>query len=158
MNFQDRRDPLTTHGLAGQVSSISGTTFGAQTTPRLTHTPTTDFQPPYFPPPYPPQSMDFNAAAHMNPADPYINHFNQQYFPDNRLLQRDEQLQRGYAAYGRDYARRPDILYQAGHPDLHPDSALLGLHGSSLPAALEDASQVSYATLFLYEIILRISH
>ena len=46
-------------------------------TPRLRHTPTTtDFQPPYFPPPYsmPQQPVDF-PHHHVNP-DPYTAHLN----------------------------------------------------------------------------------
>ncbi|XP_066273346.1 transcription factor AP-2-epsilon-like isoform X2 [Branchiostoma lanceolatum] len=70
----------------GTISSSSTASFSSP--PRLSHTPTTDFQPPYFPPPYnlPPQQTqhDFHHPA-MN-ADPYshlnsLHHSQHQQYP-----------------------------------------------------------------------------
>ncbi|GAB6029933.1 hypothetical protein CHUAL_005628 [Chamberlinius hualienensis] len=56
--------PISGLGSVGGAGSFGGA-------PRLSHTPTTDFQPPYFPPPYnlPQQQLDFH-HTHVNP-DPY---------------------------------------------------------------------------------------
>jgi transcription factor AP-2 len=54
-------------------------------------TPTTDFQPPYFPPPFPTtqQQIDFHAAAHLTAAggDPYsqLNSLHQQHYQGHQL-------------------------------------------------------------------------
>lgn len=70
---------VTSHGGGlGPITSIGGSTATFSSAPRLTHTPTSDFQPPYFPPPYnlPQQQLDFHHAHAVNAAaaaaaDPY---------------------------------------------------------------------------------------
>ncbi|CAL4061653.1 unnamed protein product [Meganyctiphanes norvegica] len=59
--------PITSIGRVGDFT----TTGGFTTTPRI-HTPTTDFQPPYFPPPY--IATDNQMTTHHPSADPYQLH------------------------------------------------------------------------------------
>ncbi|KAH9406413.1 Transcription factor AP-2-alpha, partial [Tyrophagus putrescentiae] len=83
----DRRDLVSGHGGGlGPITSLGGGSGGAgsfgSSSARLTHTPTaSDFQPPYFPPPYnlQQQQLDFHhahAAAAVAAADPYAAHLN----------------------------------------------------------------------------------
>jgi transcription factor AP-2 alpha/beta len=153
--LQDRRGELVSaHGISQIGTSSASSTFG--TGPRLSHTPTSDFQPPYFPPPYnltPQQSVDFH-HPHVN--DPYSHlnsfhqgsqqHYHQLHPPERPLKYRDDPLNMhpGIGSYDarRDYGsiRRPDVLMHSG---LDQDSLLL--HGSSLP--MENGTQVSTSNL-----------
>ncbi|XP_064624824.1 transcription factor AP-2-epsilon-like isoform X3 [Lineus longissimus] len=156
---QDRRDLVGAHGGLGQLGSTVCTTSSFTTAPRLSHTPTTDFQPPYFPPPYnlpPQQPVDFH-HPHVN-ADPYshLNSFHQgpqhQYHqlhtPDRNVLRhRDDALNMhpgltSYDSRRTDYGavRRPDVLMHTGHHGLDQDSSLLSLHGST-GVSMENGSQ-----------------
>ncbi|KAH3848888.1 hypothetical protein DPMN_091271, partial [Dreissena polymorpha] len=68
--WMERRDVLGSHGGLGQLVASVSSAGSFPPAPRLSHTPTSDFQPPYFPPPYNPisqQTMDFH--HHVN--DPY---------------------------------------------------------------------------------------
>ncbi|XP_043201860.1 transcription factor AP-2-epsilon-like isoform X2 [Amphibalanus amphitrite] len=52
----------------GPITSLAGSpTFSG--TGRLSHTPSTDFQPPYFPPPYNPTASDQFQLHHVNPSE-----------------------------------------------------------------------------------------
>ncbi|KAI2801406.1 Transcription factor AP-2-alpha [Blomia tropicalis] len=77
---EDRRDLVSHGGGLGPITSIGGSSGTFSTTAsRLSHTPSSDFQPPYFPPPYnlQQQQLDFhhahavNAVAAAAAADPY---------------------------------------------------------------------------------------
>ncbi|XP_022646066.1 transcription factor AP-2-epsilon-like isoform X2 [Varroa destructor] len=69
-SWQERRDLVSTGAGGGGLGAAAPGGFGA---PRLT--PTSDFQPPYFPPPYnplpPQQQLDFHGTQ-----DPYASHLN----------------------------------------------------------------------------------
>ena len=147
--LQDRRDLVGHPGGLDQLSSSTAPTSFSNTH-RLRHTPTPDFQPPYFPPPYtvPQQPVDF-PHHHVNP-DPYahLNHYNpphhQQYVNHSdrhHLLGNDplNPIQRGFpnpydTSRTRDYetaVTRPDLLMPPRGPhDLH-NPALLGLNSST---------------------------
>ena len=151
------------HTALDQLGTSSATS-SFTSTHRLRHTPTTDFQPPYFPPPYgvPQQPVDF-PHHHVN-ADPYshLNHYNtphhQQYvsaatdrhhlLAANDPLANSVAVQRGFpGAYDTrrtDYGpvSRPDVLIPPRGPhDLH-DTGLLGLQAGTGMTGLEDTSQV----------------
>ncbi|XP_071964248.1 transcription factor AP-2-alpha-like isoform X2 [Antedon mediterranea] len=138
----DRSDLIPSHR-PGFSSGSVGSTPSFSTAPRLTHTPSTDFQPPYFPPPYniPQQSqLDFH---HMN-SDPYA-HLNTLHQPQHHQYQihqqrpqmlrhhpRDDELHiqhpNVHQLSNRDYSiRRPDVLIPGSHHGL--DQTELMLHG-----------------------------
>lgn len=75
---EERRDLVGSHAAAAalgpitSIGTVGGSATSFNTTPRLTHTPTpSDFQPPYYPPPYniPQQQIEFH-HHHVN-TDPY---------------------------------------------------------------------------------------
>lgn len=168
--FQDRRPDLSGQGGLGQlVSSIGGSGSFSSTAPRLSHTPTTDFQPPYFPPPYnlpPQQPVDFHHHANVDPyAHAHLNSFhqtpqhpyNQIHSERNVLRHRDDGLHTmhpGLPTYDTrraDYGsvRRPDVLMHGHHGlTLDQDPGMLNIH-TGLPA-LEDSTpvRISYFVLF----------
>jgi hypothetical protein len=81
------KERVSSHGGSlGAITTIgtgsSGGTASFTSAPRMT--PTTDFQPPYFPPPFPTtqQQIDFHAAAHLTAGDPYsqLNSLHQQHY------------------------------------------------------------------------------
>ncbi|XP_041357257.1 transcription factor AP-2-epsilon-like isoform X2 [Gigantopelta aegis] len=161
--WQDHRrsDLVASQGLGQLVSSIGGSgTFSSA--PRLSHTPNTDFQPPYFPPPYnlpPQQSVDFH--HHVN-ADPYSHlnsfqtpqhHYNHQlHHTDRNVLRHREDgihnmhpgLPGAYDSRRTDYGqiRRPDVLMHGGPHGLtlEQDPSLLSLHGGGGLQVLDDGS------------------
>lgn len=79
-----------TLGAIGAGGAASGSPFASSTAAATRMTPTADFQPPYFPPPFPTtqQQIDFHAAAHLTVAaaagagDPYsqLNSIHQQHY------------------------------------------------------------------------------
>lgn len=154
--FQERRDVIGSHpGLGQLVASVSSAGSFASA-PRLSHTPTSDFQPPYFPPPYNPISqpaVEFH-PHHVN-ADPY-SHLSGFQPPQHQYhsLQAPERKVLGYRDDGnnmhtglqlqdrnREYGMRRDFLVPSGHPPLgfEQDPALLGLHNGSM---MDDGNQV----------------
>ena len=160
--FQERRDLVGAHGLDQLGSTATSGSFSTATTHRLRHTPTTDFQPPYFPPPYsvPQQTMDF-AHHHVNP-DPYshINHYNTPHHqgygvnPTDRhhLLGGNDPISNSLAPRGfptsydtrrpGDYGiNRPEVLIAPRGPHELHDPSLLGLQSHGL--GLDDGAQVS---------------
>lgn len=150
--FQERRDLTAAHGALEPLggSGVGGPASFANTH-RLRHTPTTtDFQPPYFPPPYVPQQPVDYPHPHVN-TDPYLalnpyQPHHQQYVTQSErhhILATDV-LQRSFAnAYDSrrsDYApvSRPDVLMPPRGPhDLH-ESPYLGMPGGGL-TGIEDA-------------------
>ncbi len=146
LSLQDRRDLVGTHpGALEQLGTGTSSSFATNPTHRLRHTPTTDFQPPYFPPPYtvPQQPVHF-PEHHVNP-DPYahLNHYNQhhnQYMNTSdrhHLLSGNDPLsnsiQRGFTYDSRrDYGiNRPDpvLIPPRGPHDLH--ESMLSLQGNT---------------------------
>ena len=167
--LQDRRDLVSAHGGLGQLGSSICTTSSTSSftsAPRLSHTPTTDFQPPYFPPPYnlpPQQPVDFH-HPHVN-ADPYSHlnsfqgpqqHYHQLHPPERPLkYPRDDPLNMhpglpgAYDSRRSDYGavRRPDVLMHSGH-GLDQDTSILSLHGST-GVSMENGTQVSVVLLLV---------
>jgi transcription factor AP-2 alpha/beta len=148
-----------------QLGTSAAASSFTNTQNRLRHTPTTDFQPPYFPPPYsmPQQPVDF-PHHHVNP-DPYahLNHYgqaaaaaahHQQAYGVNtdrhHLLGQDPLgnggLPRAFPGYDTrrseyDPVPRPDVLIPSRGPhDLH--NPLL-LQGSTGIPGLDDTAGVS---------------
>jgi len=162
-------------GAHGALEPLGGSGVGGPTsfanTHRLRHTPTTtDFQPPYFPPPYVPQQpVDFpHPHAHVNP-DPYLalNHYStphhQQYVTptERHHILANDALQRSFAnAYDSrrsEYApvSRPDVLMPPRGPhDLPHESPYLGMPGSGI-TGIEDAhvSLVSFSLVLSFCVV-----
>ncbi|NP_001161503.1 transcription factor AP-2 beta [Saccoglossus kowalevskii] len=164
---QERSDLVTGHRSGFTTGTVGNSTSSFSSAPRLSHTPTTDFQPPYFPPPYniPQQPSQLDFHHHVN-TDPYSHlntlHQPQQHYhqlqqrPQHVLRHRDDtdplhlqtnmhpSMSQLSALDGRrDYGgvRRPDVLVHGGHHGLgNPDTDLL-LHGSSLGHGLDSDSQ-----------------
>ncbi|XP_076319080.1 transcription factor AP-2-epsilon-like isoform X2 [Tachypleus tridentatus] len=147
---EDRRELVGSHtNSLVPISNIGsvGSTATFNSTPRLTHTPTSaDFQPPYFPPPYnlSQQHLDFH-HPHVN-ADPYT-HLNslavaqhpQQYHQlhapqrthnvfgtrrEDDILHLQNNVHSGLAA-SYDLARRGDPVYSSVR---RPEASMLGGH------------------------------
>ena len=154
-------------GPHGALDQLGGTTTSVSSFPhtsRLRHTPTSDFQPPYFPPPgYVPQQHAVDFPHHVNP-DPYshlANAYNPQYPQHHAAVNHSDRHQlalgghdplanpisRGFpGAYDSrrtEYPMGPgrgDVLIPPRGPhDLHPDASLLGLQPGM---GLEDGAQV----------------
>ncbi|XP_072026308.1 transcription factor AP-2-alpha-like isoform X4 [Amphiura filiformis] len=147
--WQDRTDLITSHRPSFSAGVGGSSSFSPAT--RLSHTPTTtDFQPPYFPPPYniPQQSMDFHHPhvnadpySHLNPIHPQPQHHQYQLHPQQRTQHlmsrpRDEtdhlhslQHHGMQLPPSRDYStvRRPDVLVGGPH-GLAPEQTDLMLH------------------------------
>ena len=159
--FQDRRD-LGSHGGLGQLVSSVSTAGSFPPAPRLSHTPTSDFQPPYFPPPYnlpSQQTMEFH--PHFN-ADSYSHlsnfhqqsqqHYHQLHTPDRNVLRYKEEplhnMHPGLTPPHSDYGgiRRPDILMSGGHPlgFGEQNANILNIHPSAGLPGIEDHSQVGF--------------
>lgn len=164
----DRRDLVSTHGGLGQLVTSVGTSGSFSSAPRLSHTPTTDFQPPYFPPPYnlpPQQPVDFH-HPHVQ-TDPYTHlnsfhqgaqqHYHQLHPPERNVLRHREDalhnmssaLPGAYDSRRTDYSgvRRPEVLMHGGHHGLgitEQDPSLLPLHTGGAISGLEDGPQVAH--------------
>eukprot|EP00106_Octopus_bimaculoides_P020452 XP_014787894.1 PREDICTED: transcription factor AP-2-beta-like [Octopus bimaculoides] len=164
----DRRDLVSTHGGLGQLVTSVGTSGSFSSAPRLSHTPTTDFQPPYFPPPYnlpPQQPVDFH-HPHVQ-TDPYTHlnsfhqgaqqHYHQLHPPERNVLRHREDalhnmssaLPAAYESRRTDYSgvRRPEVLMHGGHHGLgitEQDPSLLPLHAGGTISGLEDGPQVAH--------------
>nr|XP_046273511.1 transcription factor AP-2-epsilon isoform X1 [Scatophagus argus] len=72
---QDRADGLSGSSPSGRLSQLSSLNQAAYSSaPPLCHTPASDFQPPYFPPPYPQSSLPYSQSqdsAYSHLSDPY---------------------------------------------------------------------------------------
>ncbi|XP_076865208.1 transcription factor AP-2-epsilon isoform X1 [Brachyhypopomus gauderio] len=72
---QDRADGLASSSPSGRLSQLSSLNQAAYSTaPPLCHTPASDFQPPYFPPPYPQSSLSYSQnqdSGYPHLPDPY---------------------------------------------------------------------------------------
>lgn len=167
--MQDRRD-VSSHGGLGQLVSSVSSAGSFPPAPRLSHTPTSDFQPPYFPPPYnlpSQQTMDFH-HPHFN-ADSYSHlsnfhqqsqqHYHQLHPPERNVLRYKEEplhnmhpgLTPPHSEYGG--IRRPDILMSGGHPLGFGDqnTNLLNIHPSAgLPGIEDGIHQVRTSFIFIW--------
>lgn len=163
---EDRRD-VSSHGGLGQLVSSVSSAGSFPPAPRLSHTPTSDFQPPYFPPPYnlpSQQTMDFH-HPHFN-ADSYSHlsnfhqqsqqHYHQLHPPERNVLRYKEEplhnmhpgLTPPHSEYGG--IRRPDILMSGGHPlgfgdqntnllNIHPSAGLPGIEDGIHQGAIDES-------------------
>lgn len=72
---QDRADGLSSSSPSGRLSQLSSLNQAAYSSaPPLCHTPASDFQPPYFPPPYPQSSLSYSQSqdtGYPHLPDPY---------------------------------------------------------------------------------------
>lgn len=72
---QDRADGLSSSSPSGRLSQLSSLNQAAYSSaPPLCHTPASDFQPPYFPPPYPQSSLSYSQSqetGYPHLSDPY---------------------------------------------------------------------------------------
>eukprot|EP00062_Callorhinchus_milii_P008482 gi/632951210/ref/XP_007891164.1/ PREDICTED: transcription factor AP-2-beta isoform X2 [Callorhinchus milii] len=148
----DRHDGVNSH--SSRLSQLGSVSQGHYSTaPPLSHTPTSDFQPPYFPPPYQPlpyhQSQD--PYSHVN--DPYS--LNALHQPQQHPWQQRQRQDVGAEASllhqpralpqltgldpRRDYpsVRRPDVLIHSAHGLDSGMGDSLSLHGINHPG-MED--------------------
>lgn len=153
--WQDRRD-VSSHGGLGQLVSSMSTTGSFPPAPRLSHTPTSDFQPPYFPPPYnlqAQQGMEFHHAhfntdsySHLSNFHPGSQNYQQIHVPDSRAIRYKEEpihnmhgLSVPNDTRRLDYGgiRRSDVLVPGGHLGFteHDPSFV---HHNSVMQAIED--------------------
>ncbi|XP_072170568.1 transcription factor AP-2-alpha-like [Diadema setosum] len=163
--IQERTD-LISHRPGFSTASVGGNSSFSPAT-RLSHTPTTtDFQPPYFPPPYnipqPQSQLDFHHThvnadpySHLNPIHPQPQH-QYQLHPQQRtqhmLGRRDESDHLHLQHPGmqlpsaRDYSavRRPDVLVHGGPHALAPEQTDLMLHHPTGLHPMDDGT-VSHA-------------
>ncbi|XP_077446783.1 transcription factor AP-2-epsilon isoform X1 [Stigmatopora argus] len=71
--MQDRADGLSSSSPSGRLSQLSSLNQAAYSSaPPLCHTPAADFQPPYFPPPYPQSSLSYSQSQdYSHLSEPY---------------------------------------------------------------------------------------
>lgn len=153
---EDRRDVLGSHAGIGQLVATVSSAGSFPPAPRLSHTPTSDFQPPYFPPPYNPitqQQVDFH-SHHVN-SDPYSHlsgfqppqqHYHQ--LQDRNVLRHRDDLHNmgglqthdrnrtDYGGMGRTDLLIPRAPLSIGYGETDP--TLLSLHGGNM---MDDVSQ-----------------
>ncbi|XP_028819259.1 transcription factor AP-2-epsilon-like isoform X1 [Denticeps clupeoides] len=132
---QDRGDAS-----GGRLSQLSALNQGAYTSaPPLCHTPASDFQPPYFPPPYPQSSLSYSQAqepAYPHLPDPYpsINSLHQQQAAWHSQRSRSEAL--GLDPR-REFPGVPRLLHGLGEGAAALGEAPLGVHTVGHPGLEE---------------------
>ncbi|KAG9479271.1 hypothetical protein GDO78_012765 [Eleutherodactylus coqui] len=150
-DWQDRHDGTSNGtGRLPQLGSVGQSPYASA--PPLSHTPNTDFQPPYFPPPYQPiypQSQD--PYSHVN--DPYsLNSLHAQPQPQHPGWPGQRQSQEASLLHThrglphqlsgldprRDYRRHEDLLH--GPHGLGSGLGDISIH--SIPHAIEDVSHL----------------
>ncbi|XP_077193686.1 transcription factor AP-2-epsilon isoform X2 [Paroedura picta] len=159
--LQDRSDGLNGSSAGGRLSQLSSLNQAAaySSAPPLCHTPASDFQPPYFPPPYPqPPPLPYSQgqeAAYPHLGDPYgaINplHQHQQSGWHSQRARQEEAaaaaglLSQTHRALGldprRDYPAVPRLLHGLADGAHALGDGPLGLHGLGHPS-LDDIQAV----------------
>lgn len=143
--FQERSDALNGAAGGGRLSQLSSLNQGAYSSaPPLCHTPASDFQPPYFPPPYPQHSLSYSQsqeAGYPHLGDPYsginqIHQHQQQAWHTQRSRQEDagllSQSHRGLSLDPRrDYGGVPRLLHGLGDGGHSLAESALSLHALS---------------------------
>ncbi|XP_077193687.1 transcription factor AP-2-epsilon isoform X3 [Paroedura picta] len=157
----DRSDGLNGSSAGGRLSQLSSLNQAAaySSAPPLCHTPASDFQPPYFPPPYPqPPPLPYSQgqeAAYPHLGDPYgaINplHQHQQSGWHSQRARQEEAaaaaglLSQTHRALGldprRDYPAVPRLLHGLADGAHALGDGPLGLHGLGHPS-LDDIQAV----------------
>lgn len=139
---QDRADGLTGSSPSGRLSQLSSLNQAAYSSaPPLCHTPASDFQPPYFPPPYPQSSLSYSQSqdsAYSHLSDPYnsINsiHQHQQAAWHSQRSRSDEGalLSQSHRALSldprREYPGVPRLLHGLGEGAAALGDGPLGMH------------------------------
>uniref|UniRef100_A0A8C6TFX0 Transcription factor AP-2 beta n=1 Tax=Neogobius melanostomus TaxID=47308 RepID=A0A8C6TFX0_9GOBI len=158
--YEDRHDGVSSHGSRlSQLGSVSHAT-PYSSAPPLSHAPSSDFQPPYFPPPYQPLAHYQSQDPYSHVSDPYsLNSLHQSQQGAWGTRQRQDAGERVDSSSllaqpraslpqigldpRRDYGhmRRPDVLLHA-HPGLEPGMGdmLHGLHGLEDVQTIDDTN------------------
>ncbi|XP_063040785.1 transcription factor AP-2-epsilon [Engraulis encrasicolus] len=153
----ERADGLTGSSPSGRLSQLSSLNQAAYSTaPPLCHTPASDFQPPYFPPPYPQSSLSFSQSqesSYPHLPEPYnsISSLHQQQAVWHSQRSRSEenallsQSQRALSLdHRREYPGVPRLLHGLGEGAAALGESPLGMHaghhGLEEMQAMEEAS------------------
>ncbi|XP_078537276.1 transcription factor AP-2-epsilon [Lissotriton helveticus] len=157
----DRPDGLNSSSSGSRLSQLSSLNqAGYSSAPPLCHTPASDFQPPYFPPPYPQPSLSYSQSqesGYPHLSDPYSGlgslHQQQQAWHSQRARQEEGVLlSQTHRALGldprRDYGAVPRLLHglgDGGHglTDGHLSLHGLGHHSIEDIQVVEDSSGMS---------------
>ncbi|XP_068121553.1 transcription factor AP-2-epsilon [Hyperolius riggenbachi] len=141
----ERSDALNGAAGGGRLSQLSSLNQGAYSSaPPLCHTPASDFQPPYFPPPYPQPTLSYSQSqetGYPHLGDPYTSinpiHQHQQQAWHTQRGRQDEagllsQAHRGLSLDPRrDYAGVPRLLPPLGDGGHSLAESALSLHALS---------------------------
>ncbi|KAK5883364.1 hypothetical protein CesoFtcFv8_019701 [Champsocephalus esox] len=137
----ERADGLSGSSQSGRLSQLSSLNqAGYSSAPPLCHTPASDFQPPYFPPPYPQSSLPYSQSqdsyAHLS--DPYTSinsiHQHQQVAWHSQRSRSDDGglLSQSHRALSldprREYAAVPRLLHGLGEGAAALGDGPLGMH------------------------------
>lgn len=151
-SMQERSDGLSgSSPRISQLCSLNQNTYSAA--PPLCHTPASDFQPPYFPPPYPQASFSYSQSqdsGYPHLADPYqsissLHQHQQAWHPPRSRNQEDAGLlshsQRSLSFEPRrDYHGVPRLLHALGEgagSGVLADASALNVHNQSQHTAEE---------------------
>ncbi|XP_063300552.1 transcription factor AP-2-epsilon [Pelobates fuscus] len=143
----ERSDALNGSTGGSRLSQLSSLNQGAYSSaPPLCHTPASDFQPPYFPPPYPQPPLSYSQSqesGYPHLADPYssINPLHQHHHQQQQQVwhsQRGRQEEAGLLSHRglgldprRDYGGIPRLLPGLGDGGHSLAESALSLHGLS---------------------------
>ncbi|KAG7508334.1 transcription factor AP-2-beta isoform X1 [Solea senegalensis] len=161
--YEDRHDGVSSH--SSRLSQLGSVSHGGpySSAPPLSHAPSSDFQPPYFPPPYQPLAHYQSQDPYSHVSDPYsLNSLHQSQQGAWGARQRQDAagermdssalLAQPRASLPqlsgldprRDYGvRRPDVLLHSTHPGLDSgmgDGLLHGLHGMEDVQTIDDTN------------------
>ncbi|KAF1381839.1 hypothetical protein PFLUV_G00158180 [Perca fluviatilis] len=155
--LQDRADGLSGSSPSGRLSQLSSLNQAAYSSaPPLCHTPASDFQPPYFPPPYPQSSLPYSQSqdSYSHLSDPYTSinsiHQHQQVAWHSQRSRSDDGglLSQSHRALSldprREYAAVPRLLHGLGEGAAAlgdgPLGMQLGHHGLDDIQGMEEGS------------------
>ncbi|KAG5264585.1 hypothetical protein AALO_G00255830 [Alosa alosa] len=155
--IQERADGLTGSSPSGRLSQLSSLNQAAYSSaPPLCHTPASDFQPPYFPPPYPQSSLSFSQSqdsAYPHLPEPYnsISSLHQQQAAWHSQRSRSEEgalLSQSQRALSldprREYPGVPRLLHGLGEGAAALGESPLGMHAGH--HSLEDMQAMEEAS------------
>lgn len=160
-SLQDRADGLSGSSPSGRLSQLSSLNQAAYSSaPPLCHTPASDFQPPYFPPPYPQSSLPYSqsqdsAYSHLSDPYPSINsiHQHQQAAWHSQRSRSEEGglLSQSHRALSldprREYPAVPRLLHGLGEGAAALGDGPLGMHLGH--HGLEDLQVTLFVCLFI---------
>ncbi|XP_056284173.1 transcription factor AP-2-beta isoform X1 [Pseudoliparis swirei] len=159
----DRHDVVSSH--SSRLSQLGSHAGSYSSAPPLSHAPSSDFQPPYFPPPYQPLAHYQSQDPYSHVSDPYsLNSLHQSQQSAWGARQRQDAagermdssalLAQPRASLPqlsgldprRDYGVRRDVLLHSVHPGLESgmgDGLLQGLHGMEDIQTIDDINGTS---------------